>query len=93
MIQISAKQGIGIKELIETIIREIPAPKVNREGLFRALLFDSWYDRFRGTLSLIYIHDGKIKVGEDIKFCHTQKSYQVRTLGVLRPQEQPTKQL
>jgi elongation factor 4 len=93
VVQISAKLGTGIEPVIQAIIDRIPPPKVNREAPLRALIFDSWYDKYRGALSLIYIQDGAVNVGDEIRTCHTKKTYAVRTLSLLRPQEVAAKKL
>ncbi|KAF2898039.1 hypothetical protein ILUMI_08135 [Ignelater luminosus] len=93
VLRISAKLGVGIDDVLEAIIERLPAPKVNRQSAFKALLFDSWYDRYRGVLSLIYIKDGDVNVGDQITYYHTKKSYEVKTLAVLRPQEENVKKL
>ncbi|XP_063927721.1 translation factor GUF1 homolog, mitochondrial isoform X1 [Zophobas morio] len=93
VLRISAKLGIGVKAVIEAIIEQIPPPAVNRQSPFRALLFDSWFDKYRGALSLIFIQDGNIKVGDEIQSCHTKKTYNVKSLALLRPQEDPITQL
>ncbi|KAF5285016.1 hypothetical protein FQR65_LT02328 [Abscondita terminalis] len=88
VLKISAKLGIGIDEILQAIITRLPPPPASRDSPFRALLFDSWYDRYRGVLSLIYIKEGDIKVGENITYYHTKKNYEVKTLSILKPQEE-----
>lgn len=78
---------------MDAIIERLPAPPVNRDAPFKALLFDSWFDRYRGALNLIYIHDGSVQVGDSISSCYTNKNYEVKSLAVLRPQEENTKKL
>lgn len=85
--------GIGIENVFEAIITRLPSPNVNRESKFRGLLFDSWYDKYRGVLCLIYVHDGEIVVGNNIASCHTKKCYEVKTLSILRPQEENVNKL
>lgn len=87
VMRVSAKLGTGIKELLDAIVSRIPAPEVNRDGEFRALLFDSWFDRHRGALNLIYVKDGSVNVGDEIQSYATEKMYVVRTLSILRPHE------
>ncbi|KAL3266565.1 hypothetical protein HHI36_010731 [Cryptolaemus montrouzieri] len=87
VLKISAKLGIGIKEVIEQIIEKLPHPKVDRHKPFQSLLYDSWYDKYRGALSLIYVNSGSAKVGDSISSCHTKKSYEIKTLSLLRPEE------
>lgn len=78
---------------MDAIIERLPPPNVNRDAPFRALLFDSWYDRYRGALSLVYIHDGSVQIGDQISSCHTSKSYEVKTISILRPDEVNVKKL
>ncbi|HEV2600774.1 MAG TPA: translation elongation factor 4 [Candidatus Babeliales bacterium] len=85
----SAKANIGIKEILNAAIERIPAPKTNPTGLLRALLFDSWYDEYRGVICLIAIHDGQVKKGDQISFAHTGLSYDVLEIGLMYPDEQP----
>lgn len=56
-------------------------------------MFDGWYDRYRGVLNLIYIRDGELKIGQEITSYHTKKSYEVRSISLLRPQEEPVDRL
>ncbi|CAG9761957.1 unnamed protein product [Ceutorhynchus assimilis] len=93
VLKISAKLGIGIDSVLEAIVTRLPSPKVARNGPLKALLFDSSYDKYRGVLSLIFVKQGSLKVGENIQSCYTQKQYEVKTLSLLRPQEQPVEQL
>ncbi|XP_063223490.1 LOW QUALITY PROTEIN: translation factor GUF1 homolog, mitochondrial [Bacillus rossius redtenbacheri] len=93
IIKISAKFGTGVDDVIRTIIERVPPPPADRSAPFRALLFDSWYDRYRGTVSLVYVTDGSVKMGDRIVSLHSGKNYEVRGLGLLRPHEEPTDQL
>ncbi|EFA01635.2 translation factor GUF1 homolog, mitochondrial isoform X2 [Tribolium castaneum] len=93
VLRISAKLGTGIQSVIEALIERISPPKVDRTAPFRALLFDSWFDKYRGALSLIYIQDGEINVGDEVQSCHSQKTYSIKSLSLLRPQEVVTKKL
>lgn len=87
VIRISAKFGIGIDETLNSIVEKIPSPEANRDAPFRGLLFDSWYDRFRGALNLIYVRDGEVKTGQEISCYQSKKNYEIKTLSVLRPHE------
>ncbi|XP_018573729.1 translation factor GUF1 homolog, mitochondrial [Anoplophora glabripennis] len=87
VLKISAKLGIGIEAVLNAIVDRIPSPPVDRNAKFRALLFDSSYDKYRGALSLIYIKDGSISVGDMISTYHVKKDYEVKSLSVLRPHE------
>src|SRR5216117_228894 len=73
----SAKAGIGIDEILEKIVTHIAAPKGNAEGDLRALLFDSWYDSYRGVVCLLRIIDGTLRKGMRIKFLSTERIYEV----------------
>ncbi|KAI5703081.1 hypothetical protein M8J75_007455 [Diaphorina citri] len=93
VLRISAKTGLGVDDLMEEIILRIPPPPSDREAPLRALLFDSWYDRYRGNIIIMFVKDGHIKVGDPIQFIHTGLQYSVKSVGVLVPQELPTAQL
>ncbi|XP_049957335.1 translation factor GUF1 homolog, mitochondrial isoform X4 [Schistocerca serialis cubense] len=88
VLRVSAKFGTGVKELIHAVIERVPPPKVDRKAPFRALIYDSWYDRYRGTIILMYIRDGSLKIADEIQSVHTKKVYTVKSLGLLRPQEE-----
>jgi GTP-binding protein LepA len=83
---ISAKQGIGIKEVLEAIVNKIPPPKGKREAPLRALVFDSWYDPYLGVVVLLRVVDGKIYPGMKIKFLSTGKVFEVTKVGVFAPE-------
>lgn len=85
--------GTGVDKVLQAIVERLPSPTVNRNGQFRALLFDSSYDKFRGVLSLLFIKDGTLAVGDHIVSHYTNKEYEVRTLSLLRPNEVPVKKL
>lgn len=87
VLRVSAKFGTGIRELLDAIITRVPPPIANRDGAFRALLFDSWFDRRRGALNLIYVKDGALNVGDEIESFATEKNYVIRSLAILRPHE------
>lgn len=93
VLRISAKMGIGIESVLRGIIERIPVPNVNRNAAFRGLLFDSWYDRYRGALNLVYVRDGEINVGDNVTCYQTKKSYDIRSLSILRPAEFPVTKL
>ena len=81
----SAKNGIGIKELIEAVIDRIPAPKGKKEEKLQALIFDSYFDSYRGIVTLIRVVNGSVKVGDRIRMFATDKFYDVVELGVHTP--------
>ncbi len=81
----SAKEGIGTKEILEAIIKDIPPPPDKSKEPLKALIFDSWFDSYQGVVMLVRVFEGKIKTGEQIKFMSTGKSHEVRTLGIFSP--------
>ncbi|NOT46571.1 MAG: GTP-binding protein, partial [Acidobacteria bacterium] len=81
----SAKTGLGIEEVLEAIVAKVPSPKGSRDKPLKALIFDSWYDSYRGVIVLFRIIDGTIKKGTKIKFFNTGREYLVETIGVNRP--------
>jgi len=89
----SAKTGIGIDEVLEEIVRKVPAPKGDPKAPFKALIFDSWYDSYRGVIVLFRVIDGTLKTGTKIKFFNTGRDYLVETLGVNRPRPTPIDKL
>ncbi len=83
---VSAKLGIGIKDVLEAIVNRIPPPSGKREAPLRALVFDSWYDPYLGVVVLIRVVDGKIYPGQKIKFLSTGKTYEITKVGVFAPE-------
>lgn len=84
---VSAKTGVGIKELMSAIIERIPAPKGKNEEPLQALIFDSYYDSYRGIVALLRIVNGSVRVGDKIKMMATNATYEVVELGVHNPYE------
>lgn len=83
---VSAKLGIGVKEVLEAVIEKIPPPRGDRNKPLRALVFDSWYDSYLGVVVLIRVVDGKVYPGQKIKFCSTGKVYEVTKVGIFAPE-------
>ncbi len=81
----SAKAGIGIDEILEKIITHIAAPKGEPDAPLRALLFDSWYDSYRGVVCLVRIIDGTLRKGMRIRFMSTDRIYEVTEMGIFTP--------
>ncbi|XKL63003.1 hypothetical protein PGB90_005367 [Kerria lacca] len=90
ILKISAKLGTGIIELLERIVSIAPAPPSERNAPLKALLFDSWFEKYRGVIILLYIQDGEIKKGDIICSHHTGASYTVNNVGIVRPNEYET---
>ena len=89
----SAKTGLGVDEVLEAIVAKVPPPKGDRNAPLKALIFDSWYDSYRGVIVLFRIIDGTIKKGTKIKFFNTGREYLVETIGVNRPKATPINEL
>jgi translation elongation factor EF-4 len=89
VLSISAKKGWGVKELLEAVIKRIPPPPLNNENHFIAHVIDTWHDKYRGVLCLAYIHSGKVKIGQLVKWRSELKQHTVRHLALLRPKEEP----
>ena len=83
----SAKEGIGIKEILDQIVEKVPAPNGDPTAPLEALIFDSYYDQYRGIVPLIRIKNGTVRVGDTIKFMATGAEYLVVELGVHSPKE------
>ncbi len=78
----SAKVGTGTKDILEAIVKRIPAPE-DKSGLpLKSLIFDSWFDSYQGVVMLIRVYEGKISLGEEIKFMSTGRTFEVKKLGV-----------
>ncbi|MCL4361200.1 translation elongation factor 4 [Candidatus Dependentiae bacterium] len=89
----SAKTGIGIKDILNAIIERIPNPESSKEKPLKALLFDSWFDEYKGVICLIAVKDGVIKKGDSITLYQSQRSYEVLDIGLMYPNETSTNAL
>lgn len=83
----SAKQGLGIQEILESIVSLVPPPQDNIEDSLRALIFDSYYDPYRGVIVYFRVVDGKVKKGDRILLMASGKEYEIDELGVLSPNQ------
>lgn len=90
---ISAKEGVGIPELLEMIVTDLPCPKGSRDEPFRALIFDSFYDNYKGAISMVRVGDGRIKAGDVIKMASSGKTFDVTEVGVFTPAATPVDEL
>lgn len=90
---ISAKEGVGIEELLERIVTDLPCPKGSRDEPFRALIFDSFYDNYKGAISMVRVGDGRIKAGDTIKMASSGKTFDVTEVGVFTPAATPVDEL
>src|SRR5208283_3183064 len=89
----SAKEGIGTQEILEAVVKRIPAPLGNADSPLRALLFDSWYDAYQGVVILVRVVDGTVRPGQKIRLFSNAATYEVQSVGVFTPQKQQTAQL
>jgi GTP-binding protein LepA len=89
----SAKSGLGVADVLEAIVEKIPPPKGDRNAPLKALIFDSWYDSYRGVIVLFRVMDGTLKKGTKIRFFNTGREYLVETIGVNRPRPTPIGEL
>ena len=84
-IEASAKTGIGIEEILEAIVARVPAPKGDEAAPLRALVFDSWYDSYRGAVAMIRVVDGRLKKGQKVRFVATKAEYEITEMGMFAP--------
>lgn len=89
----SAKTGAGVKDVLEAVVRNVPKPQGASDAPLKALIFDSWYDSYRGVIVLFRVIDGKVRKGMKVRFFNTGRDYQVETLGVNRPRPTPIDEL
>ncbi|MBQ7880705.1 MAG: translation elongation factor 4 [Clostridia bacterium] len=82
---ISAKTGLNIEEVLERVVENVPAPKGDTNAPLKALIFDSYYDSYKGAVSMVCIVDGKVRAGDIIKFMQTGKSFEVTEVGIFNP--------
>ena len=89
----SGKSGIGVHDLLEAIVERIPAPQGDANAPLKALIFDSYFDAYRGVVALIRVVDGSIKARQKIRFMATKNECEVEEVGVRRPAETPVDEL
>ena len=82
---ISAKQGVGIEDVLEAVIERIPAPQDDVDGPLQALIFDSYYDNYRGAISSVRLKSGRVKVGDRIRMMAGKCEFEVTEVGAYRP--------
>jgi len=85
----SGKSGIGIKELLDAVVTRIPAPVSNLSNPLKALLFDSWYDEYRGVVCLVALKDGVLKKGDQIYLHQSNCKHEILELGIMYPEQRP----
>ena len=84
-IAVSAKTGEGVPDVLQAVVDHVPAPEDNREAPLRALIFDSWYDNYRGVIMLVRVVDGEMRQGSKIHMLATDEGYEVIEVGVFSP--------
>ena len=89
----SGKSGIGVRDLLEAIVERVPAPQGDADAPLKALIFDSYFDAYRGVVALIRVVDGSIKARQKIRFMATKNECEVEEVGVRRPAETPVDEL
>lgn len=90
---VSAKEGIGIEDLLEEVVTKVPSPKGDENGKLKALIFDSIYDNYKGVVIYTRIFDGTVRVGDVIRLMSTNKKYEVTEVGIMAPGHVPAKWL
>jgi GTP-binding protein LepA len=89
----SAKEGTGVHEILEAIVHRLPSPKGDPDAPLKALIFDSWYDPYRGVIILTRVIDGVVRAGMKIKFMQLGQEYQVEQVGTFSPKPMPVDEL
>jgi GTP-binding protein LepA len=89
----SAKAGIGIKEILEAVVQRVPPPKGDPEAPLRALIFDSWFDPYRGVIILTRVVDGTLRLGQKIRLWSSGAVYEIEGLGFQSPKPIPCNEL
>jgi GTP-binding protein LepA len=82
---ISAKSGLGVQEVLEAVVRQVPPPTGSSDAPLRALIFDSWFDIYRGAVVLVRVVEGRLTPGTKIRLCAGNEIYEVEALGALTP--------
>ncbi|MBR0477547.1 MAG: translation elongation factor 4 [Solobacterium sp.] len=91
--EISARTGVNVDEVLEQIVEKIPAPGGRKDRPLQALVFDSFYDSYRGVIALVRIREGQLSVGDRIRFMATGAEYEVLEAGIRNPKEVPVRTL
>ncbi len=89
----SAKQGVGVHEILEAVVHLVPPPRGNPDAPLRALIFDSWFDPYRGVICLVRVIDGSLRAGGKIRLCSNGKTFEVEGVGYQSPKPVPCQAL
>ena len=90
LLQVSAKTGLNLESILQAIVERVPAPVGDKEKLFKGLLFDSWFDEYRGVICLVEVLDGTLKKGDKITSAQSGQSYDVLDIGLMYPEPTST---
>ena len=90
---VSAKTGQGVQEMLEAIVQRIPPPKGSPDAPLRALIFDSWFDPYRGVITLVRVIDGRLRIGQKIRLWSNGRTFEVEGLGYQSPKPVPVEEL
>jgi GTP-binding protein LepA len=90
---VSAKAGTGVQEVLERIVRDLPAPRGDPQAPLEALLFDSWYDPYRGVVCMVRVFNGTLRRGDKVQFMASKRVYEVADLGIFTPKAGAVEQL
>src|SRR5262249_46308001 len=89
----SAKTGLGVPEILEAVVKRVPPPKGDPDAAPRALIFDSWYDSYRGAVVMVRVVDGALRKGQKVRFMATGRDYELTEMGVFTPHPTPITEL
>ena len=93
IVKASAKAGIGIDDILEAIVEKVPPPVADTDKSFRALIFDSYYDSYRGVIVFFRVVDGEVKKGDKVRFMASGAEHEVTEVGIMTPQQVPVSSL
>ncbi len=89
----SAKEGVGIEEILEQVVRKVPPPKGDPEAPLKAIIFDSWYDSYRGVVMLVRVFEGTLEPKQKVQLWSHRKEYEIQELGIFAPFSRPVARL
>jgi GTP-binding protein LepA len=89
----SAKEGTGVREILEAVVARLPPPRGRTDAPLKALVFDSWYDAYRGVVIVVRVIDGTLRTGAEVRFMATGQDHEVDSLGIFSPKAVPVDEL